>query len=250
MTKLLGVKNEGVYVVNDDAEELETILRFPGRLMMFFEENKKCDALNWAGVEKISGFRKEKELENTDSSSSTFIKTLENFRKKKFSYAEITLLNNEKFFIFLGDIVYLSTKRKLSYFSDEDALKNTIDSEFLPGDYLEERIKEYYKLSKTKYTMKECIKNYIEKFVELSSNNLVYSLKKPEISIQDDLITISEVYSKIERPEDNKEQYKFFNDGEIVIKESSIIMIKPLTFKYEIFNEDIISALKEYYLDL
>lgn len=163
---------------------------------------------------------------------------------------EITLLNNEKFFIFLGDIVYLSTKRKLSYFSDEDALKNTIDSEFLPGDYLEERIKEYYKLSKTKYTMKECIKNYIEKFVELSSNNLVYSLKKPEISIQDDLITISEIYSKIERPEDNKEQYKFFNDGEIVIKESSIIMIKPLTFKYEIFNEDIISALKEYYLDL
>lgn len=250
MTKLLGVKNEGVYVVNDDAEELETILRFPGRLMMFFEENKKCDALNWAGVEKISGFRKEKELENTDSSSSTFIKTLENFRKKKFSYVEITLLNNEKFFIFLGDIVYLSTKRKLSYFSDEDALKNTIDSEFLPGDYLEERIKEYYKLSKTKYTMKECIKNYIEKFVELSSNNLVYSLKKPEISIQDDLITISEIYSKIERPEDNKEQYKFFNDGEIVIKESSIIMIKPLTFKYEIFNEDIISALKEYYLDL
>ena len=89
MTKLLGVKDEGVYVVNDDAEELETILRFPGRLMMFFEENKKCDALNWAGVEKISGFRKEKELENTDSSSSTFIKTLENFRKKKFSYAEI-----------------------------------------------------------------------------------------------------------------------------------------------------------------
>ncbi len=250
MTKLLGVKDEGVYVVNDDAEELETILRFPGRLMMFFEENKKCDALNWAGVEKISGFRKEKELENTDSSSSTFIKTLENFRKKKFSYVEITLLNNEKFFIFLGDIVYLSTKRKLSYFSDEDALKNTIDSEFLPGDYLEERIKEYYKLSKTKYTMKECIKNYIEKFVELSSNNLVYSLKKPEISIQDDLITISEIYSKIERPEDNKEQYKFFNDGEIVIKESSIIMIKPLTFKYEIFNEDIISALKEYYLDL
>ena len=129
MTKLLGVKDEGVYVVNDDAEELETILRFPGRLMMFFEENKKCDALNWAGVEKISGFRKEKELENTDSSSSTFIKTLENFRKKKFSYVEITLLNNEKFFIFLGDIVYLSTKRKLSYFSDEDALKNTIDSD-------------------------------------------------------------------------------------------------------------------------
>ena len=53
MTKLLGVKDEGVYVVNDDAEELETILRFPGRLMMFFEENKKCDALNWAGVDCI-----------------------------------------------------------------------------------------------------------------------------------------------------------------------------------------------------
>lgn len=60
MTKLLGVKDEGVYVVNDDAEELDTILRFPGRLMMFFEENKKCDALNWAGVEKYQDLEKKK----------------------------------------------------------------------------------------------------------------------------------------------------------------------------------------------
>lgn len=61
MVKLLGVRDKGVYIINDDNEELETIMRFPGYLMMFFEESERNEALEWAGVTRVSGFKKQKQ---------------------------------------------------------------------------------------------------------------------------------------------------------------------------------------------
>lgn len=252
MVKLLGVRDNGVFIVNDDDEELETIMRFPGCLMMFFKESEKNEALEWAGVTRVSGFKKtDAEEIKTSTSSSNFIKSLEKFRNKGYAYAELTLTNNEKFFILLGNIVYLSTKINLVYSYHKDELVSDVGTEFLSGNYLEERIKEYYDFSKTKLTLDECTRNYIEKFVEVADSNIAYSIKKPEISVENDMIMISETFSKIEKDPKDNEKYEFTKDNnDVMIKESNIMMIKPFKFKHEILNEDIIEVLKEYYPEL